>query len=61
MRSELERVLDKLLLEASGASAGTTKYLDVDGQEYEVTIAELISTIFLLNLISQIKKYVLKN
>lgn len=43
MRSELERVLDKLLLEASGASTGTTKYLDVDGQEYEVTIAELIS------------------
>lgn len=43
MRSELEQFWDELLLEASGTSNGTAKYMDADGQEHEVTIAELIS------------------
>jgi len=42
MRRELERFLDELLLEASDSSTGTAKYLDADGKECEVTIADLI-------------------
>jgi ankyrin repeat protein len=42
MRSESEQFLDKLLLEASVNSSGAAKYLAEDGQEYEITIDDLI-------------------